>query len=266
MIIDIHTHIFPDELAERAVKTLSDRCNVLPKTDGTYKGLLDSMAKSGVDRSAIMHIATKPSQARTINKWALSLSEENEGLICFGTVHPKQKNWLEEIDWLVKNGFPGIKFHPDYQDFFVDDKEVFPLYKALADSGLIVLFHAGVDIGLPPPVHCTPDRLARVLDAFPDLKVIAAHMGGYALWDDVEKYLVGRNLYLDTSYSLNDLGKDRVTAIIKKHGPDRILFGTDSPWTGQMEEIAQLRSLDLTSAEIDGILGANAQQLLKNHI
>ena len=91
-------------------------------------------------------------------------------------------------------------------------------------------------------------------------------MGGYALWDDVEKYLIGRNLYLDTSFSLEDLGEDRMISMIKKHGPDMVLFGTDSPWTGQAEEIEKLRNLNLKSNEIDGILGENARILLGSHI
>ena len=96
-------------------------------------------------------------------------------------------------------GIKGVKFHPDYQMFFVDEERMFPLYRQMADAGLIAFFHAGVDIGLPPPVHCPPDRLATVLDRVPDLTVVAAHFGGFKMWDDVEKYLIGRNLWLDTS-------------------------------------------------------------------
>jgi predicted TIM-barrel fold metal-dependent hydrolase len=209
-----------------------------------------------------MPIATKPAQVRSINNWAVEINRGFNQLICFGTIHPKQDDWQHEIDLLVSDGIRGVKFHPDYQEFFVDDAELTPLYNALADAGLIVLFHAGVDIGLPPPVHCTPEPLSRVVDAVPDLIVIAAHMGGYALWDDVHKYLAGRDIYLDTSYSMNDLGTEQMTELIRAHGADKVLFGTDSPWTDQKAEVSGIRALQLKDDEINGILGGNAERLL----
>lgn len=263
MIIDIHTHCFPDELAPRAMEVLCHNCNVTPVLDGTCARLLASMRNAGVDRSAIMPIATKPAQARGINRWAAEMNAKNPELICFGSIHPAQEDWREEIDRLVADGIKGIKLHPDYQQFFVDDPALTPLYHALADAGLIVLYHAGIDIGLPPPVHCPPDRLARVLDTAPDLTVIAAHMGGYKCWEDVRRLLVGRSIYFDTSYTIQDLGAEPMTELIKAHGADKILFGTDSPWTDQAEQIAMVRSLDLTQAEIEAILGGNATRLLR---
>lgn len=266
MIIDIHAHTFPDELAPRALAALANNSGVNPYTDGTCAGLLASMQRSGIDKSAVMLIATKPAQARGINTWAAAISSQNENLICFGTLHPKQDDWQDEINRMVDDGIPGVKFHPDYQNFFVDDSELTPIYRALADAGLIVMFHAGVDIGLPPPVHCTPDRLARMLDSVPDLTIIAAHMGGYACWDDVERHLVGRNLYFDTSFSLADLGPERMTAIIRAHGTDKILFGTDSPWTDQSAEVAGIQKLPLENDEIAAILGGNTFHLLKKRV
>jgi len=262
MIIDIHTHCFPDALAQRALEVLTANCEVPAILDGTCSGLRASMREAEVDRSAIMPIATKPSQARSINSWAADMNRRYDDLICFGSIHPKQDDISAEIDRLVADGIRGVKFHPDYQEFFVDEPELVPMYRALADAGLIVLFHAGVDIGLPPPVHCTPDRLARVLDAVPDLTVIAAHMGGYMCWEDVEKHLVGRDLYFDSSYSLADMGPEAMTALMKAHGVDKILFGTDSPWTDQAAEIAGIRALCLSEDEIEAVLGGNAARLL----
>ncbi len=262
MIIDIHTHAFPDELAPRALAALSECSHVPPHTDGTCAGLSASMRCAGVDRSVIMPIATKPAQVGSINNWAAAINRQHRDLISFGTLHPQQDDLSAEIDRLAAEGIPGVKFHPDYQDFFVDAPEMIPTYRALAAAGLIVLFHAGVDIGLPPPVHCTPERLARVLDAVPALTVIAAHMGGYDCWDDVERCLVGRDLYFDTSYSLADLGSERMTALMRAHGAGRILFGTDSPWTDQSDEVAAIRALPLTDDEISAVLGGNAARLL----
>ena len=262
MIIDIHTHVFPDALAERAVATLAAKAQVPAHTDGTCAGLCASMRQAGVARAVIASIATKPSQARAITTWSAEVQARYPELLPFGSVHPAQEDWAEEIARIAAAGLRGVKFHHDYQQAYVDEPQLLPIYRALADAGLIVLFHAGVDIGLPPPVHCTPERLARVLDAVPALVAIASHMGGYAQWDDVERYLIGRQVYLDTSYSMADLGAARMTTLIQAHGASRVLFGTDSPWTDQAAEVAGIRALPLAPAEIDAILGGNAERLL----
>ncbi|MHB9027111.1 MAG: amidohydrolase family protein [Armatimonadota bacterium] len=262
MIVDIHTHTFPDALAERAIATLAATANETACTDGTNAGLRASMRRAGIDLSTIMPIATKPGQARNINAWAAGVNKAYDDLICFGSLHPDQEDWAAEIERLVADGIPGVKFHPDYQSFFVDEPRMLPMYRALRDAGIIVMFHSGVDIGLPPPVHCPPDRLARVIAEVPGLTVIAAHMGAYAMWDEVERHLVGLPLYFDTSYSLADLGKERMLALIRAHGADKVLFGTDSPWTDQGEEVANLRDLGLTEEELSAILGGNAKHVL----
>ena len=258
MVIDIHTHCFPDAIVERAMEVLIANCGVQPALNGTCSDLQASMRKAGVDKSVIMPIATKPAQARSINRWAAEINESYSDLISFGSIHPAQEDLQDEIERIAADGIKGVKFHPDYQEFFVDDPGLVPMYRALADAGLIVLFHAGIDIGLPPPVHCTPDKLARVLDSVPELTIIAAHMGGYKCWEDVHRYLVGRDVYFDTSYSMADLGPEAMTALIKAHGPDKILFATDSPWTDQSEELAAIRALPFAAAEIEAITGGNA--------
>lgn len=264
MIIDFHTHAFPDEIAPRAMEALSKCSGVAPHTDGTLGGLSDSMRKAGICKSVVAPIATKPAQVASITRWAAEMNRQHDNVVCLGSLHPDQDDWRPDIEQLVAAGIPGVKFHPDYQLFFVDEARVTPMYCSIADAGLFVLFHAGVDIGLPPPVHCTPDRLARVLDAVPDLAIIAAHMGGYKCWDDVERYLAGRDLFFDTCYTFADLGMQRMTALIKAHGPERVLFGTDSPWTDQAAEVANIRALPLDPVEIDAILGGNAQRLLRS--
>jgi predicted TIM-barrel fold metal-dependent hydrolase len=274
MIIDIHTHTFPDPLAERALAQLTGRAQVSAYTDGTNAGLCAAMARAGIDRAAVMPVATKPSQVRVINAWAAEVNAQFSQLTCFGVLHPDAEGWEAEVAQLVADGIRGVKLHPDYQGFFVDEPRLLPLYRAMADAGLLLLLHAGVDIGLPPPPHCPPDGLARVLDAVPGLTVIAAHMGGYAQWDAVEQYLVGRDVYLETSYSLTTGGRaadapvfPRLTPaqalrIIRAHGADRILFGSDSPWTDQAQALADLRALPLTADELAAILGGNAARVL----
>jgi len=262
MIVDTHTHAFPDELAERALATLSRCSNLLPFTDGTCDGLCDSMRHAGIARAVVAPIATKPSQARAINAWAVEVNRDYPELLCFGSIHPAQPDWEAEIAQLVRDGIRGVKLHPDYQEFYVDESRLYPIYRALADAKLVVLFHAGVDIGLSPPVRCTPDRLARALDAVPEMIVIASHMGGYAQWRAVGEHLVGRSLYFDTSYSYADLGAEHMLALIRGHGAARILFGTDTPWIDQASEVQAISALPLDEAEKRAILGENARALL----
>ena len=264
MIIDCHTHTFPDDLAPRAVAALAQRAGVPAHTDGTNAGLCASMRRAGVDYAVIAPIAAKPAQVRAINAWAAGVTRQYPTLICLGTLHPAQDDWAEEIAQLAADGLPGVKMHHDYQQCYVDDPSLLPLYRALADAGLFLLVHAGVDIGLPPPVHCPPERLAVVLDTIAHLTVIAAHMGGYAQWDAVERCLVGRQLYFDTSFAQTDLGAARMTELIRAHGTERILFATDSPWTEQQAEIAGIRALPFTDDEQRAILGGNAARLLGN--
>lgn len=275
MIIDIHAHTFPDPLAERALAQLTARAQVPAYTDGTNAGLCAAMARAGIDRAAVMPVATKPAQVRVINAWAAEVNAQYPALICFGVLHPDAEDWAAEIERLAVDGIRGVKLHPDYQGFVIDEARLLPMYRAMAAAGLILLTHAGVDIGLPPPPHCPPERLARVLDAVPGLTVIAAHMGGYAQWDDVEQYLVGRDVYLETSYSLTTGGRasagadefprlspEQMLRIIRAHGAGRILFGSDSPWTNQAQALADLRALPLAADKLTGILGGNAARLL----
>lgn len=261
MIIDFHTHCFPDGLAHRAITTLEKEIGLKSSFDGTSSGLSMSARSAGIDKSVIMPIATKPQQTVKINRWAAEIDDPN--LISFGTIHPDFAGFRAEIDWLAAHGFRGIKLHPESQAFNVDDQRYFALYEAVFAAGLGILFHAGVDIAFKEPWHCLPDQLARVLDAFPGGVIIAVHMGGYRFWDEVDQHLLGRDIYLETSFSFRQLGSDRMVKMIRRHGIDKILFGSDTPWTNQTVELEKIQSLDLTGAEMKAILGGNAQRLLR---
>jgi len=261
MIIDIHTHCFTDKLASRAIGSLSNTSGLTPFLDGTVAGLRGSMLAAGVDLSIIQPIATKPEQTVSINRWAANLNVE--GIISFGTLHPDFTDWREEIKWLAAEGFKGVKFHPEYQDFFVDDPRVFDIYDAIFNAGLIALFHSGNDLSFNEPFHCTPPKLKRILDTFPGAVIIAAHMGGYRYWDEVEELLLGRDVYFDTSFSIQEMGEAKAERLIKQHGTSKILFGSDSPWGDSRADISFIRSLNLEDHEINNILGNNAKKLLK---
>lgn len=265
-MIDFHTHIFPDAVAPKALASLQagalrvEGVAVPPHTDGTMAGLLASMAENGVDQSVVLPIATKESQTPSINRFAAGV--QSDGLLSFYSLHPMQQDWEAALEGIAAMDGKGIKLHPEFQFADVDSPEMIRILKKAADLHLIVVLHAGKDIGMPPPVHCTPAQLARALDVVPDVCVVAAHMGGWRMWDQVEACLVGRPLYFDTAFVADDLPKEQYLRIIRNHGADRILFGSDSPWEKPAHTLEGLQALGLTTEEMAKILHDNAAILL----
>jgi uncharacterized protein len=260
MIIDFHTHAFPDAIAAYAISSLEGKSRVKSAGNGTLRDLSASMDRSGVDRSVVCPVSTKVSQVRSINQWIGSVTDPR--LIPFGTLFPGMDDPAGETAWLRENGIRGVKLHPEYQDFYVDDESVYPLYEACMKDGLIVLFHAGVDIGLPPPVHATPERLARVLDDFPGLTVVAAHLGGYRMWDGVREHLVGRSIYFDLAYFSVSYDEALFLSIMRSHGIERILFATDYPWLDQVRALEEITAWPFSGDERRMVMGENAKRLL----
>ncbi|NLK20645.1 MAG: amidohydrolase family protein [Epulopiscium sp.] len=261
MIIDIHTHCFDNKIAKKAVQVLEKEANVKAYTDGTISDLKRSMEKSKIDISVIQPIATKPQQTPIINSWIESIMDSK--IIPFGTIHPEYDDWQEEINKLASLGVKGIKLHPDYQKFYVDDIKLMKLYEEIIKKDMVILFHAGIDIGLPEPCHCTPKRLKTVLNNMKGGKIIAAHMGGYKLWEEVEEYLLGEDIYFDTSYTSHAMNMDFMERLIRNHGAKKIIFGTDSPWGEQEKEVGFIKRLSITDEEKERIFGINAVKLLK---
>ena len=275
MVIDFHTHIYPDKIAARTIEALGKAApGVCAHTDGTLGGLLESMDRSGIDRSVILPVATRKGQFDTINGFALKLNNEQTRLISFGGIHPDDDEPFEKLSWLKENGFKGIKIHPDYTGTFIDDPRYINIITICTVLGLKVVTHAGVDPAFDV-IHCPPQKGRAVLEAVSastgvkEPFLIFAHLGGMCVHSEVEKYLLGSNCYLDISCAFPDLLKfcdttdDDVVKVVKKHGADRILFGTDSPWTDQQAAIGHFRALKgLTEKEKDLILFQNAQKLL----
>ncbi len=260
MIIDTHVHIFNDDLAKRASAKLQATAKIPCYTDFTEHDTRQKLREWGVDLGVVLPIATKPSQQRTINDWALTLQHGN--LICFGTVHPDAKDAIDELQRIRNMGLYGVKLHPDYQNFYVDDPKLFPIYEALCSLGLPVVFHAGFDPVSPQVTHAAPQGIAHVLKEFPGLKVIAAHMGGILRYDDVEQYLVGKNVFFDISMSPVYCSLPQFERILKKHGADKILYASDCPWSLFSDEMALLEHCRLTAREMDLILYRNAARIL----
>lgn len=262
MVIDCHVHCFPDKLAERAIPELSQRATLTPFSDGTIDGTKQLCHSCGVDRFTLLNIATKPKQQQTVNDWAISLIDDPV-VIPFGSIHPLCEDKLTELRRLKDAGIKGIKLHPDYQDFFVDDSYMDSVYAECGKLGLIISFHAGVDLGLPEPIHATPDRLAAVAKRHPNTTFIVAHLGGFRCWDDVLKELCGmQNIYFDTAYCARFMPVDIATKIIITHGADKILFASDLPWESPAHTREFIHKLDISDTDKDKIINQNAARLL----
>ena len=280
MIIDIHTHTFPDKIAAATLDKLKHLSHTIPFTDGTAVGLAASMARAGVDRSVVMPVATSPRQVPHVNDASARMNElgAQTGVLSFGCMHPDFDGWKEELARVRDLGLKGIKLHPQYQDTDFDDPRYLRILDRCGELGLVVLTHAGLDIGMPGKDNCAPEMVARVLEQVGPVKLVLAHMGGWRQWDRVEALLPGTGVYLDTSFSLGEitplddghyrpgdlplLDEAAFLRMVRKFGSDRVLFGTDSPWDDQGAALARLRALPLESAELDAILGGNARALL----
>ncbi|MBP0966742.1 MAG: amidohydrolase [Oscillospiraceae bacterium] len=271
MLIDFHTHIFPEHIAERSVAALlagirreqgDEYCesNTLIYRPATLDGLLELMQKSGVDRSICLPIATKPSQTETINRYAEQVRSAQA--LSFGTVHPADPDWERVLCSLAERGFKGIKLHPQFQQSYIDSPESIRIIRKCEQLGLLVMFHAGADIGLPPPLYATPERIAHVLTETAGSHLIAAHLGGWDMWDDVERYLAGTPILMDTAFIWKFLAPEQCLRIIRTHGADKILFGSDSPWEDPADTLRYLQSLGLTAEELAKITYQNALRIL----
>lgn len=263
MVIDFHTHIFPDSIASKTIEFLEAEGNIKAFTDGTLEGLKKSMKENNITMSVILPVVTKPSQFETINTFAAAITGK-DGIVSFGGIHPDTEDYKEKLEEIKSMGLLGIKLHPDYQKTFIDDPKMIKIIQYASELGLIVLIHAGLDIGIPDPVHCPPERTANMLAQIDclDAKIILAHTGGYDMWDEVEEYIVGKNVWLDISYSLGKIKDEQFVRIVKNHGADRTLFASDSPWGGQKETYDYLMKLDFTEEEFERILYRNALDLL----
>jgi hypothetical protein len=281
LIVDIHTHTFPDAIAARAVDKLKHNSHTQPFLDGTAASLSASSEAAGVDFSVIQPVATSPAQVVDINNGTIEANRVSgmTRLISFGCMHPAFEEPEEECARLAEAGVKGIKLHAVYQRTDMDDPSYVRVMKAAADAGLIVLVHAGIDVGFLELRHCDPDKIARAIDAVGGGRYILAHMGGWRQWDEAQALFAGQeNVWLDTSFSLGDmvplddgfydthsaarLSEERFLQMKEAFGAEKLLFGTDSPWADQAEEIARIRALDLTEREKAAILGNNAAKLL----
>ena len=263
-IIDFHTHAFPDALAERAIPALEREAvesgsDVRAFHKGKVSDLLSSMDAAGIETSVICSIATRPEQFESIIKWSQEIASER--IIPFPSFHPDDKDYAEHIKQIAGEGFKGVKFHPYYQDFYLAEDRLIPIYEALAESGLLVVMHTGYDIAFERIRRCDPAQILEVTERVPEMRLVTTHMGAWDQWDEVREMLIGKKIYMELSFSVEFL-KDRLKDFIEAHPPGYVLFGTDSPWTGQSETLEAVRGLGLDDKTLAGVLGDNARGLL----
>lgn len=270
-LIDFHAHIFPEKIAARTVDALIDG---IRKEQGeiyvqshqmifnfpTQDGLLTAMSENNIDMCVCMPISTKPTQTESINRFAEGI--RGERLLSFGSLHPMQSDWEAVLENLAERGFRGIKLHHQFQGCDFDSKESLRVLKKAEELGLLVVFHAGSDIGLPAPFRATPEKIRNVLTEMEGSNLIAAHLGGWDMWDDVERYLVGTPILMDTAFIQGFLPVEQAARIIKNHGASKILFGTDAPWESAADTLRFVQKLGLSDEDFALITHKNAERLL----
>ena len=261
-IIDFHAHAFPDALAPRAMKVLLEEApEVRAFLDGTVGDLLRSMDEAGIEQSVICCIATRPEQFEPILRWCAEIRSER--LIAFPSVHPADPDCVGHIRQIKTEGFQGIKLHPFYQDFFADEDRMLRFYEETSRQDLLLVMHTGYDIAFPRIRRADPEKLLRITELFSDLKLVTTHLGAWQQWDEVRQYLLGREIYMEISFAMEELGPVQAREMIMAHPEEYVLFGTDSPWTDQSQTLSLLEKLDLPAEKLERIVCGNARRLLR---
>ncbi len=270
MIIDFHTHIFPDRIARKTIDYLAEKGGIPPFSDGSVQGLLDEMEKGGADLAVNLPVLTNPTRFDSVNRFAAEInqifSDRAEGekrLISFAGIHPLCENIEEKMAWIRANGFLGVKIHPDYQETFITDEGYIKILESAKENDLIVVTHSGVDGGYRGrPVRCTPQLAKQVIQKVRHHKLVLAHYGANEMAEQVLEELSGEDVYFDTAYILRFIGEENFKRILKKHGEDRILFATDSPWSSIRGDVEILRSFGLDQKTEEKLFCENAKRLL----
>ena len=259
MVIDFHAHIYPEKIAAKVLANVWEFYKIPMQLDGTAGTLLENGRQGGIDRFVVFSPAAVPEQVRSINDFIAAVCGEHSEFFGFGTLHHQMENPAEEIERLIGLGLKGIKLHPDMQRFNIDDKPMMDIYAAL-EGRLPVIFHTG-DYRYS---FSHPSRLARVLDNFRGLTAVAAHFGGWSLFDIAMDQLQGYSCYFDISSSLPFLGKRRALELIRSYGAERILFGSDYPMWNPAACLKEFLELNLSDSEREKILSQNALRILEN--
>ena len=277
MIVDFHTHTFPDRIAPAAISKLQAASRTKAFSNGTAAGLRVSMETAGIDLSVVLPVATNPVKVGAMNDLSAQLTGK-DGLVYFGCIHPDMEGAEQEVERIASLGLKGIKLHPVYQGVDIDDARFVRILAKAGEMGLVVVMHAGDDIGFPGTVRCAPEMTRRALQQAGPVKLICAHMGGWRNWERVADCLADTSAMIDTAFSLGEitpqqesdypgaqrqlLEADAFCRLVRAFGSKRVIFGTDSPWDSQHAALDGITALELTENEKQDILGGNARSLL----
>ena len=266
MIIDLHTHVFPEKIAEKSIAILEKLGNQKAVIGGTVSDLIDAMKTNGVNYSVVLPVLTKPEQFESINRFAAEIGKL-KGIIPFGAIHPLCENIDKLLDIIVEMGFRGVKLHPDYQETDITDEGYIKILEGCRKRGLVAVIHAGIDPAYENHVHCPPELSSEIVKELTTDKsepfIVLAHMGGIGQIEKVERFLVGLPVFFDTSFVLDETDSTRTREIILAHGYKNICFATDSPWRDAKQYIDIVKSLKLSEEMTNSILGDNCARLLK---
>lgn len=267
MIIDFHTHVFPDKIAQSTINALQSNSGSTPYTDGTVSGMIEAMHRANADVCVTLPVLTKPTQFDSVLKFATIINQtyinSPKKLISFAGMHPQCEDVDAKMAQIKSLGIKGVKIHPDYQSTFIDDDGYVEILRCAKKYNLIVVTHSGIDDGYAGhPVRCTPDRVINLIDAVGHDKFVLAHYGAHLMWGEVYEKLAGKNVYFDTAFTLHQIEEKTFKAILDKHGEDKILFATDCPWRDIKDDVQILRSYGLEKTVEDKILYKNAIKLL----
>lgn len=262
MIIDFHTHTFPEHVAERAIATLESSGHLKAFADGRLESLTEELSSGPVTHALSLPVATKPEQVEVINNYYAKM--EHDRVFFGGAMHPHYKEFEPMLNFLKKNGFKGIKMHPEFQNFNPADRAYYPLYETLSTLDMFILFHSGFDDMIRNrDIVSKPSRYARIAGDFPNLKMIAAHMGGHCVTAEAEESIIGREIYIDLSFELSMLPAERAEKIINKHPKEYILYASDWPWQPIQGYFKLFDRLKISDDKKELILKDNALRLLE---
>jgi len=256
--IDFHTHVYPDAIAPKAADSIRVFYGFGEKAmDGTVKTLLERGDAAGTHRFVILPVAMRPDRTRHINDFILEQIALEPRFFGFGTVHAAMDGLMDEVDRIVSKGLRGIKMHPDSQVFSIDDNRLFPVYEHI-QGRLPVLLHMG-DHRFD---YSHPARLRRVLDMFPRLQVIAAHFGGYEIYEEAYDLLKNTDCFFDVSSSLMFMGEGIAESYINRYGAERFVYGSDYPMWDPAVEMQRFLRLKLTDDQFEQIAHETAEYIL----
>ena len=258
-IIDAHCHVYPDKIASRAVEAIGEFYDLPMYYDGRYATLVEAGDKTGVKHYVIFSVATTPNQVHSINKYIAETVEKSEGLMTgLGALHPDSETIEADIEEIISLGLKGVKMHPDFQKFCIDDKKCYKIYELCQRNKLPVLLHTG-DSRYD---YSNPQRMKKVLEDFPELTVVGAHFGGWSCWKEAAETLSEyKNFYVDCSSSFDWLSADESKELVRIYGADHVLFATDFPMWNHITELDHFMKMNLTDEENRMIFYKNAIKL-----